>query len=42
MDLVVAHELELYGSHGLAAADYPPMLALVASGAVRCPPWWAP
>jgi alcohol dehydrogenase len=34
MDLVVAHELELYGSHGLAAADYPPMLALVASGAV--------
>ena len=29
MDLVVAHELELYGSHGLAAADYPPMLALV-------------
>ncbi|SDT40549.1 alcohol dehydrogenase [Friedmanniella luteola] len=35
MDLVVAHELELYGSHGLAAADYPAMLALVASGAVR-------
>ena len=35
MDLVVAHELELYGSHGLAAADYPPMLALVASGVVR-------
>ena len=35
MDLVVAHELELYGSHGLAAADYPAMLELVASGAVR-------
>ena len=35
MDVVVAHELELYGSHGLAAADYPPMLDLVASGAVR-------
>jgi D-arabinose 1-dehydrogenase-like Zn-dependent alcohol dehydrogenase len=35
MDVVVAHELEVYGSHGLAAADYPPMLALVASGAVR-------
>ena len=35
MDVVVAHELELYGSHGLAAADYPPMLALIASGAVR-------
>jgi D-arabinose 1-dehydrogenase-like Zn-dependent alcohol dehydrogenase len=35
MDVVVAHELELYGSHGLAAADYPPMLELVAAGAVR-------
>lgn len=35
MDLVVAHELELYGSHGMAAADYPAMLALVTSGAVR-------
>lgn len=34
MDLVVARELELYGSHGMAAADYPPMLELVASGAV--------
>ncbi|WP_375424523.1 zinc-dependent alcohol dehydrogenase family protein [uncultured Friedmanniella sp.] len=35
MDAVVSRELELYGSHGMAAADYPPMLALVASGAVR-------
>ncbi|MFL6064061.1 MAG: zinc-dependent alcohol dehydrogenase family protein [Friedmanniella sp.] len=35
MDVVVAHELELYGSHGMAAADYPAMLALVTSGAVR-------
>lgn len=35
MDVVVACELELYGSHGMAAADYPPMLDLVASGAVR-------
>ena len=35
MDLVVAHELELYGSHGMAAADYPAMLGLVTSGAVR-------
>ena len=34
MDLVVAHELELHGSHGMAAADYPAMLALVTSGAV--------
>jgi len=35
MDLVIAHELELYGSHGMAAREYPAMLALVASGAVR-------
>jgi alcohol dehydrogenase len=30
-DLVVAHELEIAGSHGMAAADYPPMLGLVAA-----------
>jgi D-arabinose 1-dehydrogenase-like Zn-dependent alcohol dehydrogenase len=35
MDLVIAKELELYGSHGLAARDYPPMLAMVASGALQ-------
>jgi D-arabinose 1-dehydrogenase-like Zn-dependent alcohol dehydrogenase len=35
MDLVVAHELEIHGSHGMAAADYPAMLALVTTGAVR-------
>lgn len=35
MDLVVAHELEVLGSHGMAARDYPAMLALVASGAAR-------
>jgi len=35
MDRVVAQELELYGSHGMAAADYPPMLALVAQGRLR-------
>jgi len=29
-DLVVAHELQIVGSHGMAAADYPPMLDLVA------------
>jgi len=34
MDRVVGHELELYGSHGMAAADYPAMLELVTSGAV--------
>ena len=31
-DLVVAHELEIRGSHGMAAADYPAMLDLVVSG----------
>ncbi|WP_375430094.1 zinc-dependent alcohol dehydrogenase family protein [uncultured Friedmanniella sp.] len=35
MDVVIGRELELYGSHGLAAADYPAMLALVASGSIR-------
>ena len=32
MDAVIARELELVGSHGLAAHDYPGMLALIASG----------
>ncbi|HET6652234.1 MAG TPA: alcohol dehydrogenase catalytic domain-containing protein [Nocardioides sp.] len=35
MDVVVAKELEIYGSHGMAAGDYPPMLELVTSGALR-------
>jgi len=35
MDLVVARELEIYGSHGMAARDYPAMLALVESGTLR-------
>src|SRR6185295_5444955 len=35
MDLVIARELEIYGSHGMAARDYPPMLALVADGTLR-------
>jgi D-arabinose 1-dehydrogenase-like Zn-dependent alcohol dehydrogenase len=35
MDRVVAQELEVYGSHGMAAADYPPMLDLVADGTLR-------
>lgn len=34
MDRVVALELEVLGSHGLAARDYPPLLDLVASGQV--------
>ncbi|HEX6516193.1 MAG TPA: alcohol dehydrogenase catalytic domain-containing protein [Nocardioidaceae bacterium] len=32
MDLVVAHELEIHGSHGMAAHEYPPMLDMVADG----------
>ena len=32
MDRVVAHELSVHGSHGMAARDYPPMLAMVAEG----------
>lgn len=35
MGQVIAKELEIYGSHGMAARDYPGMLELVASGALR-------
>lgn len=35
MDIVIAHELEIYGSHGMAARDYPPMLAMIADGTLR-------
>lgn len=35
MGRVIAWELDLLGSHGMAAADYPEMLELVASGALR-------
>ena len=35
MDRVVAKELEIYGSHGLAASAYPPLLELISSGAVH-------
>ncbi|WP_254185537.1 zinc-binding dehydrogenase [Nocardioides panacis] len=35
MDRVVSRELEIHGSHGMPARDYPALLALVASGAVR-------
>jgi alcohol dehydrogenase len=35
MDRVVAAELEIYGSHGMAAADYPVMLADIASGRLQ-------
>lgn len=35
MDRVVAQELEVYGSHGMAASDYPAMLEMVADGRLR-------
>lgn len=35
LDRVIAWELEVLGSHGMAAADYPAMLALVTSGDLR-------
>jgi D-arabinose 1-dehydrogenase-like Zn-dependent alcohol dehydrogenase len=35
MDLVIARELEIYGSHGMAAHEYPAMLALIADGTLR-------
>ncbi|MFC4855449.1 zinc-dependent alcohol dehydrogenase family protein [Actinophytocola glycyrrhizae] len=35
MDVVIARELSIHGSHGMAAADYPPLLALVADGTLR-------
>lgn len=34
MDLVVANELEILGSHGMAAHEYPEMLAAIASGRI--------
>lgn len=35
MDRVIAQELEIYGSRGMAAHEYAPMLALVADGTLR-------
>jgi D-arabinose 1-dehydrogenase-like Zn-dependent alcohol dehydrogenase len=35
MDLVIGRELEIYGSHGMAARDYPAMMAMVADGRLR-------
>ena len=35
MDLVIARELEIYGSHGMAARDYSDMMRLVADGTLR-------
>ncbi|UKA68593.1 alcohol dehydrogenase catalytic domain-containing protein [Arthrobacter sp. FW306-05-C] len=35
MARVIAWELDVFGSHGMAAVDYPGMLALIASGALE-------
>lgn len=35
MERVIAYELDLLGSHGMAAADYPGMLELVRTGVLR-------
>ena len=35
MDTVIAHELELYGSHGMAAHEYPAMLTMIEHGTLR-------
>jgi alcohol dehydrogenase len=35
MELVIARELEILGSHGLAAADYAPLMALIAAGKIE-------
>ncbi|MGP3984904.1 zinc-dependent alcohol dehydrogenase family protein [Streptomyces sp. KR80] len=35
MARVIALELEVLGSHGMAAHDYPPMMEMVSSGALR-------
>ena len=35
MDVVIARELEIYGSHGMAAHEYPAMLAMIADGVLH-------
>lgn len=35
MDRVVAWELDILGSHGMAASDYPEMLSLIADGSLQ-------
>jgi alcohol dehydrogenase len=34
MDVVVARELQVHGSHGMPAPDYPAMLAMIVGGAL--------
>ncbi len=35
LEQVIAHELEIYGSHGMQAHEYPAMLSMIASGALQ-------
>ena len=35
MDRVISRELEIYGSHGMPAIDYPAMLDLIARGKLQ-------
>jgi D-arabinose 1-dehydrogenase-like Zn-dependent alcohol dehydrogenase len=35
MDRVIAHELEIYGSHGMSATDYPALMGLITSGVLH-------
>ncbi len=35
MDRVIAWEIDVLGSHGMAAVDYPPMLAMIERGELR-------
>ncbi len=35
MGQVIAHELEIYGSHGMQAHDYPAMMQMIASGVLQ-------
>ena len=35
MERVIGWELDVLGSHGMAAADYPPMLALIEAGSLQ-------
>jgi alcohol dehydrogenase len=35
MDLIIGRELEIYGSHGMAAADYPGLLELIVNGTLQ-------
>jgi alcohol dehydrogenase len=35
MDLIISRELEILGSHGMAAHAYPPLLEMIRAGTLR-------